>query len=388
MAPPDDDRRALETKLNKVLQQEQTFWRQRAKVFWLIDEDLNTKFFHRSATNRKKKNQLKGLFDKDGQWCTTDSDIETIVLQYYSELFSTSLPTNINEAVNLLPQIISEDMNAILSKQLSVEEIRLALFQMHPSKASGPDGFSPCFYQHFWNIVGNDVVGAVRSFLEFDAKTQQLNCTHVALIPKVKNPQHMSQLRPISLCNVLYKIGSKALANRLKPLLNHFISPSQSAFIPGRLISDNSLIAFEIAHFLKRRRDGKVGYGALKLDISKAYDRVEWAFLEAAMLKLGFNLTWVTWIMRCVKTVSYSFLINGDPRGKIKPTRGIRQGDAISPYLFLVCVEVLSRLISTAELNGNLHGLKSAGKVLALATYSLPMTLSSFSRLMTLIALL
>ncbi|KAK9929750.1 hypothetical protein M0R45_026836 [Rubus argutus] len=164
----------LETKLNRLLHQEETFWRQRAKVFWLSDGDLNAKFFHRTASNRKKKNQLKGLFDKEGQWCTTDVDIETIVLQYYSELFSTSLPTN-TETVNLLPQIISDDMNVILSKQLSVEEIRLALFQMHPSKAPGLDGFSPCFYQHFWNIVGNNVVGAVRSFLESDTKTQQLN---------------------------------------------------------------------------------------------------------------------------------------------------------------------------------------------------------------------
>jgi hypothetical protein len=146
---------------------------------------------------------------------------------------------------------------------------------MHPSKAPGPDGFSPGFYQKFWHIVGEDVVAAVLNFLESDSKIHQLNRTHVVLVPKVKNPQHLSQLRPISLCNVFYKIGSKALANRLKPMLHSLISPFQSAFVPGRLISDNSLVAFEIAHFLKRRNEGKVGYGALKLDMSKAYDRVE-----------------------------------------------------------------------------------------------------------------
>lgn len=116
-------------------------------------------------------------------------------------------------------------MNVALTKQLSMEEVHSALKQMHPSKAPGPDGFSPSFYQHFWPLVGTDVTEAVRAFLESDAKIQQLNCTMVALIPKVKTPQLMSQLRPISLCNVLYKIGSKALANRLKPLLHHFISP-------------------------------------------------------------------------------------------------------------------------------------------------------------------
>lgn len=117
-------------------------------------------------------------------------------------------------------------------------------------------------------------------------------------------------------------------------------------------------MAFEIAHFLKRRRDGKVGYGALKLDMSKAYDRVEWNFLELAMLKLGFDQIWVTWSMRCVRTVSYSFNLNGEPRGRIFPSRGLRQGDAISPYLFLICAEVLSRLISAAEDSGQLHGLR------------------------------
>lgn len=243
-------------------------------------------------------------------------------------------------------------------KAISADEFFSALKQMHPSKAPGPDGFSPCFYQHFWPLVCNDVIGAVRCFVESDSNIQQLNCTHVTLIPKVKAHMHMSQLRPINLCNVLYKIGSKVLANRLKPLLHQFISPFQSAFVPERLISDNSLLAFEIAHFLKRRRDGKVGFGALKLDMSKAYDRVEWPFLEAAMLQVGFNSAWVVWIMRCVRTVLYSFILNGDPKGKIILSRGLRQGDAISPYLFLICAEVLSRLISTAESQESLHGVK------------------------------
>ncbi|KAK9924951.1 hypothetical protein M0R45_033292 [Rubus argutus] len=230
--------------------------------------------------------------------------------------------------------------------------------QMHPSKAPGPDGFSPAFYQKFWHIVGNDIVEAVQCFLESDSATSQINSTHVASIPKVKNPEFLSQMRPISLCNVLYKIGSKVLANRLKPLLQQLISPFQSAFIPGRLISDNSLVAFEIAHFLKRKRERNVGYGALKLDMSKAYDRIEWNFLEASLIKLGFHQTWVNWIMRCIRTVSYSFILNGEPRGLIKPTRGLRQGDAISPYLFLICAEVLSLMISMAESQGRLQGLK------------------------------
>lgn len=204
-------------------------------------------------------------------------------------------------------------MNARLIEEVSAEEVHSALKQTHPSKAPGPDGFSPYFYQHFWPVVGNDVVDAIHCLLASDAAMQKINCTHVTLIPKVKSPKNMTQLRPISLWNVLYKIGSKVLANRLKPLLLQFISPFQSAFVPGRLISDNSLIAFEIAHFLKRRINGKVGFGSLKLDMSKAYDRVEWPFLEAILVQMGFHQLWVTWIMRCIRTVSYSFIFNGEP---------------------------------------------------------------------------
>lgn len=271
-APTSESRMTLESKLNELLQQEHPFWKQRAKVFWLMDGDLNTKFFHRSASNRRRKNMIKGLFNKDGVWCTTDEDMESTILHHFGELFTSSDPTNITELVNHLPSIVTDEMNNTLTKEFSAVEIHSALKQMHPSKAPGPDGFSPCFYQHFWPLVGNDMVEAICTFMESDAKIKILNCTHVTLIPKVKSPLNLSQMRPISLCNVLYKIGSEVLANRLKPLLQQFISPFQSVFVPGRLISDNSLIAFEIAHFMKRKRDSKVGYGDLKLDMSKAYD--------------------------------------------------------------------------------------------------------------------
>lgn len=190
-----------------------------------MDGDLNTKFFHRCATSRKRKNQIIGLFNEDGRWCSSDEDLEGTILSYYGNLFSSAQPSNIAETVNSLPCIISADMNEALTKQLTLEEIYLALKQMHPSKSPGLDGFSPIFYQRFWPLVWDDVVNAVRCFSESDTKMRQKHCTHVALIPKVKIPENMTQLRPISLCNVLYKIGSKALANRLKPLLQHFISP-------------------------------------------------------------------------------------------------------------------------------------------------------------------
>ena len=173
----------------------------------------------------------------------------------------------------------------------------------------------------------------------------------------MQNPESVKDFRPISLCNVLYKIIAKVLANRLKKILPHIISESQSAFVPGRLISDNILIAFETLHHMKNMKGNKQGYMALKLDMSKAYDRVEWAFLERIMLKMGFSESWVSMIMECVRTVSYSVLINGEPKGFFPPTRGLRQGDPISPYLFLLCAEGLNALLAQATLSKKIQGI-------------------------------
>ncbi|PRQ56718.1 putative RNA-directed DNA polymerase [Rosa chinensis] len=357
-APLEEDRVALQLKLNDLLHQEQVFWRQRAKVFWLKDGDLNTKFFHQRVKNRKKKNTLTGLFNNDGVWSTEVEELEDIVLHYFNDLFTSSYPEDFQNILEGVLHGVSEVDNRALTRRIDKEEVFAAIKNMHPSKSPGPDGFSQCFFQTFWELVGDDIVGAVREFFVSKESLRAVNSTYVALIPKVEVPQYMHQLRPISLCNVVYKIGSKVLANRLKPLLDSLISPFQSAFVPGRLISDNSLMAFEVSHCLKRRRSGKVGYCALKLDMSKAYDRVEWVFLEAVMRKMGFGEEWIRWIMDCVSTVSYSFIINGEPRGRVIPSRGLRQGDSISPYLFLLCSEVLSRSILNAERIGSLYGVR------------------------------
>ena len=182
-----------------------------------------------------------------------------------------------------------------------------------------------------------------------------LNHTFITLIPKVKKPEFVSEFQPISLCNVLYKFFSKVLANRLKKILPNIITEYQSAFTKSRLISDNILVAFESLHSMQRHT-GKDDNMTIKLDMSKAYDRVEWVYLEAVMRKMGFAERWVRLMMTCITSVSYSILINGEPKGMVVPTRGIRQGDPLSPFLFLLCTEGLNGLISQAANRGNIKG--------------------------------
>ena len=150
-----------------------------------------------------------------------------------------------------------------------------------------------------------------------------LNETYICLIPKVNSPQKISEFRPIRLCNVIYKIVAKVIANRLKRILSRVIGEAQSAFVPGRQITDNVFVAFETMHCINMKRKGKKGLMAVKLDMSKAYDKVEWRYLEGVMRKMGFQEKWIQLIMICVKTVSYSVLINEEPKGKITPTRGL-----------------------------------------------------------------
>ena len=196
----------------------------------------------------------------------------------------------------------------------------------------------------------------VLDFLNLGISPPNFNETHIVLIPKIKEPKRVIDYRPISLCNVTYKIVSKVIANRLKKILPSIISETQSAFVHGRLITDNVLVAFETMHHISNKKSGKVGEMALKFNMSKAYDRVEWGCLEKIMEKLGFKERWRELVMRCVRSVTYSIKINGNPRGHIIPSRGIRQGDPLSPYLFLLCAEGLSALIKASVARGDMKG--------------------------------
>ena len=159
---------------------------------------------------------------------------------------------------------------------------------------------------------------------------------------------------------MVYKLISKILTLRLKPILHGIISETQSAFVPGRAISDNVLITHEILHYLKISNAKKKCSMAVKTDMSKAYDRLEWDFIQLVLERLGFHSIWISRIMTCIRTVSYSYLVNDSVQGTVVPTRGYRQGDPLSPYLFILCSEVLSGLCRRAQQAGLLSGIRVA----------------------------
>ena len=172
-------------------------------------------------------------------------EMAEVAINYFETIFQSRTCDRMDECLNTVPQRITTDMKEELSRPYSVEEVKVALFQMGPTKVPGPDGMNALFYQKFWHIVGNDVSSVVLDFLNSGIMIPEINYTHIVLIPKVKSPEKMTDFRPISLCNVIYKIISKVIANRLKTILPQLISPIQSAFVPGRLITDNVLLAYE-----------------------------------------------------------------------------------------------------------------------------------------------
>ena len=219
-----------------------------------------------------------------------------------------------------------------------------------------PDGMPPLFFQHFWPTVNSVVIKTVVDFLNHGVAPPKFHETHIVLIPKTKNPSRVTDYRPISLCNVAYKLASKVVANRMRVVLKDIVCENQSAFVADRLITDNILVAHELMNHIHRKRKSRVGEMALKLDMSKAYDRVEWGCLEKIMEKLGFHERWIRIVMAYVSSITYAVRLNGQPCGLITPTRGLRQGDPLSPFLFLLCAEGLSALLHKASMRKDLNG--------------------------------
>jgi len=262
-------------RLDKVEQQIDIFWKQRAHADWLAKGDRNTKFFHSWCTERRKRNKIGRIRKDDGGWVEDEVEKQGFIANHFVQLFRAGAVGDTQRLLQAVSPKVTAEMNENLMREFSHEEVKSALDSICDLKAPGPDGMPGLFYKSFWDTVGEQVSEEVLAVLNGGAMPEDWNATVIALIPKVTNPERVTKLRPISLCNVVYKLISKVLANRQKVVLPEIITPTQSAFVPGRLISDIILIAYELTHYMMNKRSGGTGLAAIKLDMSKAYDRVE-----------------------------------------------------------------------------------------------------------------
>lgn len=219
-------------KLNEVYTQQEVFWRQRSKQLWLREGDRNSKFFHQTGKSRRKLNQIRTLQNNNGEDVGWDDGLQEVMISYFDSLFQ-SLDTDWKQVVDCIHPKITEDHNSEILRPVDASEVKGAMFHMHPDKSLGPDGMSPGFYQRYWSIVGTDVTKMVQNFFDTGTFDQHVTETNIVLVPKKQSPKRMADLRPISLCNVVYKVASKVIANRLKEVIGLVISKNQSAFIPG-----------------------------------------------------------------------------------------------------------------------------------------------------------
>jgi hypothetical protein len=247
----------------------------------------------------------------------------------------------------LLNRKIPDSVRADMVKEVSAEEINKTIFSMKSSKAPGPNGFSAGLFQKAWPIIGEDVIVAIKSFFVSGNLLKEVNATIITLVPKKQNPSSMGDFQPKSCCNVVYKCIMKILANRLLPGLDSIVSNNQMAFISHHNIPENVLLVQELVR--DYHRDNGSPRCTIKVDLMKAYDPVNWGFhLLRLLLCSGIPTHFVVWINECITNPQFSFAVNGTLVGYFEGKRGLRQGDPLSPYLFVIAMEVLYKLLEEA----------------------------------------
>lgn len=230
-----------------------------------------------------------------------DHHLAEHVRNYFISIFSEENQSN-RQCLQYghFPPLPDSDWN-ILNAPINMDEVRNALFDMAPCKAPGPDGFNACFFQKTWNIVGMCLFKFVKNFFETGRFPEGCNDTLISLIPKVPNPESVKQLRPIGLCNVIYKLTTKVMANRLRAASSKLIGMHQASFVPGRLISDNILVYQEVLHSMKSKK-GSTCWMVVKVDLEKAYDRLSWNFIDDTLKDIGFNHKWRSNVRECISS--------------------------------------------------------------------------------------
>ncbi|GKV49607.1 hypothetical protein SLEP1_g56348 [Rubroshorea leprosula] len=249
---------------------------------------------------------------------------------------------------------ISTEEGSMLEAPFKEEEVKQAVWSCESSKAPRPDGFNFKFIKEMWEVIKGDILGFVDDFQKHGKLVGGVNSSFIVLIPKVDNPQKIEEFRPISLVGVMYKVIAKLLAHKLSSILNGVIGENQMAFIGGRQLANSVVIVNET---IDEAQKGKKAGFIFKLDFEKAYDKVCWAFLDYMMMRLGFGQKWKGWMTECLKTTEVSVLLNGSTTRQFKMQRGLRQGDPLSPFLFLIIAEGLNGIIKSAISHGLFEGI-------------------------------
>ncbi|KAJ0910951.1 putative RNA-directed DNA polymerase [Helianthus annuus] len=327
---------------------------QKSRVRWAMKGDENSACFHRIMNGRKASNNIPGLL-VDGQWVSKPSLIKKEVFQFFRNHFSEKHSVRPVMECDNFKSLSSVDADRLV-RAFSKEEIREAVFDCGSDKAPGPVGFNFKFIKHFWSFLEDDFLKLFDNFYDTGMVSRGCSTSFIALLPKTSSPVRLKDYRPITLVGVISKIISKVLASRVKEIMGKVISDTQTAFLKDRFFLDGPLIINELYGWVKKsRRQGFL----LKIDFEKAYDNVNWGFLLSVMGQMGFPSKWCLWIKGILQSARSAVLVNGSPTFDFQCHKGIRQGDPLSPFLFLFVMEAFSCIVSKACELGELKDLRA-----------------------------
>eukprot|EP00253_Pinus_taeda_P018950 PITA_18950 len=311
-----------------------------------------------SALDYRSANKILEIKNKEGEPLKNHHEISARLREHFNSIAQEphlDREEAIKELLKAIPKSINSDQKWALCREITLGEVEEAVNSMPNNKAPGPDGFTINFYKACWHIIKQEVWDVVEDSRRSGSILKSINSTFIALIPKEEETNTPEKFIPIALCNFIYKIISKFIANRLRPILPSIISEEQSGYVEGRQILDNILLAQEMIHTLHSRKE--IGM-LMQLDLSKAYDKASWRYLEAILEAFGFCRQWISWVLALIKSARFSILINGAPSEPFSPLRGTRQGDPLSPFLFVILMEGLSRIIAKKRADGVIKGLQ------------------------------
>ncbi|GJY47483.1 RNA-directed DNA polymerase, eukaryota, reverse transcriptase zinc-binding domain protein [Tanacetum coccineum] len=303
---------------------------QKAKIKWAIEGDENSKYYH-GVINKKRSNLAIRGVQVDGKWVEPPSLVKKAFYDHFKRQFEHSGMTDISLDREFSKRVSSDQVED-MERGVSKEEIKRAV----------------------WDCEG-DVIKAITWFFHHGSIPNGGNPSFITLIPKIPNANMVKDFRPISLIGSIYKIIAKILANRLVTVLGDLVSDTQSAFVKDRQILDGPFILNELAQWCKKKRKQSMVF---KVDFEKAYDFVRWEFIDTILKKIGFGDKWCKWIGGCLRSSRGSVLVNGSPTVEFQFFKGLKQGDPLSPFLFILVMESLHVSFQRVVDGGLFSGIK------------------------------
>ena len=316
----------------------------RSKARWVADGEKITRYFCGLEKRNFVNKQIIKLVTNDGISLYKTEDIREEVKDFYENLYKAK-EVEIGEIEDLttnIPKLPTDKMNE-LEGEITIQEAGIALKQMKNGKSPGTDGFTSEFFKFFWKKIGSFIVRALNESFRDGELSNPLKEGIITCLPKGDKPrEYIRNWRPISLLNVVYKIGSSCIARRIRTVLPLVISENQTGFIMNRYIGDNIRLIYDLIHHLNvNNLPGLL----LSLDLEKAFDSVDWTFMHKVLVSFGFGNDICRWIKVFYKNIKAAVLVNGNISRWFSINRGCRQGDPVSPYLFILCVEILAIMI-------------------------------------------